>query len=87
MAGTTSRATRASASTSPVGEVPRLKVWLMGVGPMVWRRLQVPPETTLRELHGALQVAMGWEGLHLYQFVLRGPSATARGSHPRPRPT
>ena len=39
----------------------------MGVSPMIWRRLQVPPETTLRELHGTLQVAMGWEGLHLYQ--------------------
>lgn len=44
----------------------------MGVSPMIWRRLQVSPKMTLRELHGALQVAMGWEGLHLYQFVLRG---------------
>ena len=86
MAGTTSRATRAS-EASPAGEVLQFKVWLMGVSPMVWRRLQVPPEVALRELHGALQVAMGWEGLHLYQFVLRGPSATARGSCPRPRPT
>ena len=49
----------------------QFKVWLMGVSPMIWRRLQVPPEMTLRELHGTLQVAMGWEGLHLYQFVLR----------------
>ena len=87
MAGTTSRTTRTSASASPAGEVLQVKVWLMGLSPMIWRRLQVPPEMTLRELHGALQVAMGWEGLHLYQFVLRGPSATARGSCPRPRPT
>ena len=72
MAGTTSRATRASASTSSVGEVLQFKVWLMGVSPMIWRRLQVSPTMTLRELHGTLQVAMGWEGLHLYQFVLRG---------------
>ena len=25
----------------------------------------------LRELHGVIQVAMGWEGIHLYQFRLR----------------
>jgi Plasmid pRiA4b ORF-3-like protein len=30
-----------------------------------------------RELHGVIQVAMGWEGIHLYQFRLR---ATRYGS-------
>jgi hypothetical protein len=25
----------------------------------------------LRELHGVFQIAMGWEGIHLYQFSLR----------------
>ena len=38
---------------------------------MVWRRLLVPNTCTLRELHGVLQLAMGWEGIHLYQFCLR----------------
>lgn len=38
---------------------------------MVWRRVCVRSTTTLRELHGILQVAMGWEGIHLYQFVVR----------------
>ncbi len=54
MAGTTSRATRASASSSSVGEVLRFKVWLMGVSPMIRRRLQVLPTMTLRELYGTL---------------------------------
>ena len=71
MAGATIGTTGAYASASPVSEVLQFKVWLMGVSPMIWRRLQVPPEMTLRELHGTLQVAMGWENLHLYQFVLR----------------
>jgi Plasmid pRiA4b ORF-3-like protein len=44
---------------------------------MVWRRVQVPANITLRELHGVIQVAMGWEGIHLYQFSLR---ATRFGS-------
>jgi hypothetical protein len=37
---------------------------------MVWRRVRVPATMTLREFHGVLQVAMGWEGIHLYQFVV-----------------
>lgn len=38
---------------------------------MVWRRVQISDSSTLRELHGVIQVAMGWEGIHLYQFRLR----------------
>jgi len=49
----------------------QVKVWLLGISPMVWRRLLVPDTCTLRELHGMIQVAMGWEGIHLYQFCLR----------------
>jgi hypothetical protein len=41
------------------------------VSPTVWRRLLVPAAVSLRELHGILQVAMGWQGLHLFQFHLR----------------
>jgi len=52
-------------------EIVQIKVWLLGISPMVWRRLLVPSTCTLRELHGVIQVAMGWEGIHLYQFYLR----------------
>ena len=51
--------------------VLRIKVWLTGISPMVWRRVLVPAAFTLRELHGVIQVAMGWEGFHLFQFCLR----------------
>jgi hypothetical protein len=37
---------------------------------MIWRRVLVPATFTLRELHGVIQVAMGWEGIHLYNFHL-----------------
>jgi hypothetical protein len=67
---------------SPPGEIPtpsssdadaiiQVKMWLLSVSPMVWRRVPVPATITLRELHGVIQVAMGWEGIHLYQFHLR----------------
>ncbi len=49
----------------------QIKVWLLGISPMVWRRLLVPSTCALRELHGVFQLAMGWEGIHLYQFCLR----------------
>lgn len=51
--------------------VVQIKVWLSGISPMIWGRLLVPSACTLRELHGVIQVAMGWEGFHLYQFCLR----------------
>ena len=38
---------------------------------MVWRRLLVPAATSLRELHGIIQVAMGWASIHLFQFHRR----------------
>ena len=53
------------------GQALQLKVRLLEVSPMVWRRLLVPAAMTLRELHGVVQVAMGWEGVHLFQFRLR----------------
>ena len=49
----------------------QVKVWLLGISPMAWRRVLMPATCSLRELHGLIQVAMGWEGIHLYQFHLR----------------
>jgi hypothetical protein len=51
-----------------VGDIVQLKVRLLGISPMIWRRVVVPTTMTLRELHGVLQVAMGWEGIHLFLF-------------------
>ena len=50
----------------------QLKVRLLGISPMIWRRVLVPASMTLRELHGVVQLAMGWEGIHLFEFVVRG---------------
>jgi hypothetical protein len=48
----------------------QFRIWLKGVSPMVWRRVQVASTMTLCEFHGVLQVVMGWEGIHLYQFIV-----------------
>lgn len=49
----------------------QLKIRLFAISPMIWRRVLVPSTATLRELHGIIQVAMGWEGIRLFQFDIR----------------
>lgn len=66
------------APAADAATILRVKVWLTGISPMVWRRVLVPSGLTLRELHGVIQVSMGWEGIHLYDFHLR---AARYGSH------
>lgn len=39
---------------------------------MVWRRVLAPEAMSLLELHGVLQAVMGWDGLHLFEFNIRG---------------
>jgi hypothetical protein len=61
----------ALAPATDADAILQIKVWLVGISPMVWRRVLVPAAFTLRELHGVIQVVMGWEGIHLYDFHLR----------------
>jgi hypothetical protein len=65
-----SRDTR-PAFTSPTGPILQVKMRLIGISPMIWRRVLLPVAWTLEELHGVIQAAMGWEGLHLYEFRVR----------------
>ena len=50
----------------------QIKVTLNGIRPSVWRRLLVPSSVSLKDLHGILQVALGWTNSHLHQFIARG---------------
>jgi hypothetical protein len=52
-------------------EVYVVKVTLLGTSPPVWRRILVPREITLQDLHRTLQTVMGWTNSHLHQFVLQ----------------
>jgi hypothetical protein len=56
-----------------------LDVTLVGVHPRVFRRLQVPADTRLDELHEILQAALGWSDVHLHLFDIGGVSYTAAG--------
>jgi hypothetical protein len=52
----------------------RLKVVLLGISPMIWRRLLIRSDHTIADLHHILQIAMGWTDTHLHQFRIHGKS-------------
>jgi Plasmid pRiA4b ORF-3-like protein len=59
-------------TVTPPPDVYQLHVWLREISPMIWRRLLVRSDSSIADLHYTLQIAMGWEGYHLHQFVIRG---------------
>lgn len=62
-----------SATTTPTTiRVYQLKVALRDISPLIWRRLLVTSNTTIAQLHDIVQIAMGWEDLHLHQFRIHG---------------
>jgi hypothetical protein len=56
--------------TTIPGRVYQLKVSLKYFRPTIWRRIEVPSDLTLGELHMVLQAAMGWTNSHLHQFMV-----------------
>jgi hypothetical protein len=51
-------------------EIYQLKITLMGVRPLIWRRIQVQDTVNLPQLHKILQIVMGWENTHLHRFTV-----------------
>ena len=47
-------------------------VSLIGISPMIWRRLLVSGSSTIADLHYILQIAMGWSNEHLNRFTIHG---------------
>ncbi len=53
-------------------DIIQLKITLKWTKPPIWRRVQVDRKTTFFELHHIIQIAMGWENYHLFQFNFDG---------------
>ena len=49
-----------------------LRLFLHGVRPPIWRRVLVPTEASVADLHEIIQIAMNWQNAHLHRFHIRG---------------
>jgi len=48
----------------------RIHVSLLDIEPPIWRRIELPSQTTLRLFHRILQIVMGWENYHMHEFLV-----------------
>lgn len=51
-------------------DIYQLKITLMDVRPLIWRRIQVQDTVDLAQLHKVLQIVMGWKNSHLHRFTV-----------------
>ncbi|MFC7279465.1 plasmid pRiA4b ORF-3 family protein [Paractinoplanes rhizophilus] len=54
-----------SSGPAPIYQV---KVALKNTKPPIWRRLELPADTSLARLHDIIQTAFGWEDAHMHVF-------------------
>jgi hypothetical protein len=54
--------------------IHEFKIEIRGLAPAVWRRVQVPNELTLHQLHQVIQCVFGWSGFHLHCFKIQKAS-------------
>lgn len=48
----------------------RVHVSLIDIEPPIWRSIELSSQTTLKQFHRILQIAMGWENCHLHEFIV-----------------
>jgi hypothetical protein len=48
----------------------QLKIWLDEIEPRIWRRILVPAEISLHQLHRIMQMLFEWYDYHLYEFAI-----------------
>lgn len=51
-----------------MNDIIQLKITLSWTKPPIWRQVLVEKQTTFFELHNIIQIVMGWENYHLYEF-------------------
>lgn len=52
----------------PAEKAIQFKVALRYIRPPIWRRVVLPDNYTLGQLHDVIQVAMGWQDCHMHAF-------------------
>lgn len=60
----------------------QLRIRLLGVSPSIWRSFQVAADIRFSELHRVIQTVMGWEDVHLHDFIARRGKHSDTTGHP-----
>nr|WP_245348305.1 plasmid pRiA4b ORF-3 family protein [Paeniglutamicibacter psychrophenolicus] len=71
-----------AATAAPAAREYRLKISLVGARPPIWRRILVPSDVTLADLHQLIQAAFGWDGSHPHDFRTGGRYGRNIGKDP-----
>jgi len=50
-------------------KIYQIQIALTRFKPKIWRRLLIPSDLLLSDFHFIIQISMGWENDHLYQFI------------------
>ena len=53
-------------------DIAVLRIELVEIEPLIWRRVAVRTATNLQTLHRIIQAAMGWLDYHLWEFTAAG---------------
>jgi hypothetical protein len=53
-------------------DVLQLKVSLDESNPLIWRRILIHKDASFFELHHTIQIAIGWQNYHMFEFILEG---------------
>ena len=56
----------------PTPAVYQIHIWIRHISPMIWRRLVMRTDSSLADLHDAIQIAFGWSDFHLHRFRIHG---------------
>ncbi len=48
----------------------QLKLAIPFSDPLIWRRIRVPGQMTLADMHQTIQICMGWQDLDTHQFLV-----------------
>jgi hypothetical protein len=57
---------------APKPSIYQLRAVLLGISPIIWRRLLVRGDSTIADLHVTLPTAFGWSDDHLHRFLNHG---------------
>src|ERR1700719_2155964 len=53
-------------------QIFQFRLSLDGIKPPIWRRILVPADFTLSQLHRVIQAVMDWKDYHLHEFNVAG---------------